>query len=249
MAPPRSPARRPTAPPPSLTPTSTSWLAASCAPNLRPGRGLHARRPLGNRPYGAGRQSPHHAGRRRGRLRRSYEGLARQGLLRQLCPRCHGPPVDQEFQTAGHRRRSRALLPRHCPALTDVLSGNTALRVAPLGSALPHIEADRLRAFAIMGAKGSNRAPNIPTTAEQGMPGLDFTLWYAVWGPKGLPDSEADRLNAAVQTLARDPNTRARIADQGAEPVAEDRAAFARFVDAGSERNARIAQVAGIQPE
>ncbi|MCR0983268.1 Bug family tripartite tricarboxylate transporter substrate binding protein [Roseomonas populi] len=135
------------------------------------------------------------------------------------------------------------------PALTDVLSGNTALMVAPLGSALPHIEAGRLRAFAIMGAKRSDRAPNIPTTAEQGMPGLDFTLWYAVWGPKGLPAAEADRLNAAIQTLSRDPDIRARIADQGAEPVAEDRAAFARFIDTESERNSRIAQVAGIQPE
>lgn len=70
------------------------------------------------------------------------------------------------------------------PTLTDVLSGNTALRVGPLGSALPQIEADCLRASAIMGAKRANRAPDIPTMAEQGMPGLDFTLWYAVWGPQ-----------------------------------------------------------------
>jgi tripartite-type tricarboxylate transporter receptor subunit TctC len=135
------------------------------------------------------------------------------------------------------------------PALTDVLSGNTTLMVAPLGSALPHIEAGRLRAFAIMGPNRSSRSPSIPTIAEGGMPGLDFTLWYAVWGPKGLPITEADRLNAAIQALSRDPDIRARIADQGAEPVAEDRAAFARFIDAEAERNARIAQVAGIQPE
>ena len=81
------------------------------------------------------------------------------------------------------------------------------------------------------------------------MPGLDFTLWYALWGPKGLPLAEADRLNAAVQTLSRDPDIRARIADQGAEPVAEDRASFTRFIETESERTARIAQVAGIQPE
>jgi tripartite-type tricarboxylate transporter receptor subunit TctC len=135
------------------------------------------------------------------------------------------------------------------PALTDVLSGNAALMVAPLGSALPHIEAGRLRAFAIMGPRRSDRAPSIPTVGEGGMPGLDFTLWYALWGPKGLPPAEADRLNAAIQTLARDPDIRARIADQGAEPVAEDRASFTRFIEMESERTARIAQVAGIQPE
>ena len=135
------------------------------------------------------------------------------------------------------------------PALTDVLSGSAALMVAPLGSALPHVEAGRLRAFAIMGPARASRAPGIPSIAEGGMPGLDFTLWYALWAPKGFPGAEADRLNAAVQALSRDADIRARLADQGAEPVAEDRTGFARFIAAEAERNARIAQVAGIEPE
>jgi tripartite-type tricarboxylate transporter receptor subunit TctC len=135
------------------------------------------------------------------------------------------------------------------PALTDVISGNAALMVAPLGSALPHVEAGRLRAFAVMGARRSPRAPAIPTIAEQGLPALDFTLWYALWAPRGLPEAEAERLNAAVQAAARDPGLAARIAEQGAEPVAEDRAGFARFITAEAERNARIAREAGIEPE
>lgn len=135
------------------------------------------------------------------------------------------------------------------PALTDVISGNAALMVAPLGSALPHIEAGRLRAYAIMGPRRSSRAPAIPSIAEEGMPALDFTLWYALWAPRGLPEAEAERLNAAVQTLSRDPDIRARLADGGAEPVAEGRADFARFIAAEAGRNARIAQEAGIQPE
>jgi tripartite-type tricarboxylate transporter receptor subunit TctC len=135
------------------------------------------------------------------------------------------------------------------PALTDVVSGNVALMVAPLGSAIAQIEGGQLRAFAIMGPRRSTRAPQIPTIGEQGMPGLDFTLWYGIWAPKGLPEAEADRLNAAVQAVSRDPEIRARIADQSAEPVAEDRAAFMRFVQAEYERNGRIAQAAGIEPE
>lgn len=135
------------------------------------------------------------------------------------------------------------------PALTDVVSGNAALMVAPLGSALPQVEAGQLRAFAIMGPERSPRAPQVPTLAEQGMPGLDFTLWYALWAPKGFPEAEADRLNAAVQELSRDADIRARIVEQGAEPLAEDRAVFMRFITAEYERNGRIAQLAGIQPE
>ncbi|TPG57169.1 tripartite tricarboxylate transporter substrate binding protein [Roseomonas nepalensis] len=135
------------------------------------------------------------------------------------------------------------------PALTDVISGNTALMVAPLGSALPQIEEGRLRAFAIMGPRRSPRAPAIPTIVEQGMPSLDFTLWYAMWAPKGLPDAEADRVNAAVQAISREPEIRARIAEQGAEPVTEDRATFARFIATEDVRSGQMAQVARIEPE
>jgi tripartite-type tricarboxylate transporter receptor subunit TctC len=135
------------------------------------------------------------------------------------------------------------------PALTDVIAGNAALMVAPLGSALPHITEGRLRAFAIMGPQRSSRAPDIPTVAEGGLPGLDFMLWYAIWGPKGLPDAEAERLNAAIRRIAQEPAIVARLTEQGAEPVDEDRAAFARFIAAEAERNVRVAQAAGIRPE
>lgn len=135
------------------------------------------------------------------------------------------------------------------PALTDVVAGNATLMVAPLGSALPQIADGRLRAYAIMGPRRSPRAPDIPTIAEAGYPGLDFTLWYAIWAPRGFPDADADRLNAAVQAASRDPAIAARVADQGAEPVTEDRAAFARFVAAEAERNGTIARAAGIEPE
>jgi tripartite-type tricarboxylate transporter receptor subunit TctC len=135
------------------------------------------------------------------------------------------------------------------PALMDVVSGNAALMVAPLGSALPQVEAGQLRAFAILAPGRASRAPQVPTAAEQGLPGMDFTLWYALWAPKELPEAEAGRLNAAVRALARDPGLRARLAEQGAEPVDEDRAAFARFIAAEYARNSRIAEAAGIRPE
>ncbi|WP_376096103.1 Bug family tripartite tricarboxylate transporter substrate binding protein [Roseomonas sp. CCTCC AB2023176] len=135
------------------------------------------------------------------------------------------------------------------PALTDVVAGNAQLMVAPLGSALPQIQDGRLRAYAIMGPNRSSRAPTIPTAAEGGFPDLNFTLWYAIWAPKGFPDADADRLNAAVQAASRDPAIAARVAEQGAEPVTEDRAAFTRFVAAEAERNGAIARAAGIEPE
>ena len=102
---------------------------------------------------------------------------------------------------------------------------------------------------AAMKAPGARHSFANSGPGAMGYPGLDFTLWYAIWAPRGYPDADADRLNAAVRAASRDPAIAARVAEQGAEPVIEDRAAFARFVAAEAERNGAIARAAGIEPE
>jgi tripartite-type tricarboxylate transporter receptor subunit TctC len=135
------------------------------------------------------------------------------------------------------------------PAINDVLGGQVALMVAPLGSALSHVEAGTMRAFAIMNPRRSARLPNVATIGEQGMPGLDFMLWYALWAPKGLPADAVTRVNAAVQTASREPALIERLAALGADPVTEDPASFARFIDGEVQRAARIVAEAGIKSE
>jgi tripartite-type tricarboxylate transporter receptor subunit TctC len=135
------------------------------------------------------------------------------------------------------------------PAINDVLSGQVALMVAPLGSALPHVEAGTLRAFAIMSPQRSTRAANVPTIGETGLPGLHFMLWYGLWGPKGLPAETVERVNTAIQTASREPALVERLVALGAEPVTEDAASFAKFIDEEVQRAARVVDEAGIRPE
>lgn len=135
------------------------------------------------------------------------------------------------------------------PALTDVVAGTTTLMVAPLGSALPFLRGGQLRGFAIMGAERSAAAPDVPDIAEAGLPGLNFTLWYALWGPKGLPADQVQRLNGALQAAARDPAVRSRLAEQAMDPVMESAADFAGFLAAEAQRVATVAREAGIEPE
>jgi tripartite-type tricarboxylate transporter receptor subunit TctC len=135
------------------------------------------------------------------------------------------------------------------PAINDVLGGQVALMVAPLGSALSNVNAGTLRAFAIMGPRRSDQVPNVPTIDEAGLPGLHFKLWYGLWGPKALPADVVKRINAAVQTASQEPALVERLVALGAEPVTEDATSFVHFIDSELRRAAGIVKEAGIQPE
>ena len=134
------------------------------------------------------------------------------------------------------------------PALTDVIGGQTTLMVAPLGSALQQVQAGTLRAFAVMSERRAPQLPAVPTIAEAGFPGLNFILWYALWGPKGMPPDLVTQLNGAVQAASKHPELVQRLTALGAEPVTETAATFASFLAAESTRSADIAKVAGIRP-
>ena len=134
------------------------------------------------------------------------------------------------------------------PALTDVIGGQTTLMVAPLGSALQQVQAGSLRAFAVMSEQRAPQLPAVPTVAEAGFAGLNFVLWYALWGPKGLPPDLVAQLNGAVQAASKHPELVQKLTALGAEPVTETAAAFASFLAAESTRSAELAKVAGIAP-
>ncbi|MFM9973078.1 MAG: Bug family tripartite tricarboxylate transporter substrate binding protein [Beijerinckiaceae bacterium] len=135
------------------------------------------------------------------------------------------------------------------PALQDVLAGQTTLMVAPVGSAAQHISAGTLRAYAVMSAARSSLLPQTPTMAELGFPGLNFTLWYGLWGPKDLPAAIIRSVSDAVQAGSRDPDLVQKLRALGAEPVSETPDAFAQFIAQEAVKSAEIVKLAGIQPQ
>jgi tripartite-type tricarboxylate transporter receptor subunit TctC len=134
------------------------------------------------------------------------------------------------------------------PAVTDVIGGQTTLMVAPLGSALQQIRTGNLRAFAVMSEQRAPQLPSVPTIAEAGFAGLTFVLWYALWGPKGMPPDLITQLNAAVQAASKHPDLVQKLTALGAEPVTETAAAFTSFLAAESARSAEIVKLSGITP-
>lgn len=103
-------------------------------------------------------------------------------------------------------------------ALTDVMSGQVDVYFAATASALPHVEGGRLRALAVTTAGRIPSLPDVPTIAESGFPGYDVTLWYGLIGPKGLPSTIVQRLNAEIGRILVLPATAEKFKADGAVP-------------------------------
>jgi tripartite-type tricarboxylate transporter receptor subunit TctC len=135
------------------------------------------------------------------------------------------------------------------PALADIAAGNVQLMLDPILAALPLARGGQARALAITRGARSPVAPEIPTAAEAGMPGLEFFSWYGVWGPKGLPAEIVGRMNAALREGMAEPAVVQRLAELGFEPVRESPAEFAAYIEADLRRNTALLRAANFQPE
>jgi tripartite-type tricarboxylate transporter receptor subunit TctC len=103
-------------------------------------------------------------------------------------------------------------------AVTGVLSENVTFIFFTLPSVLPQVESGKLRALAITTAQRSKLMPDIPTVAEAGFPGFDVIAWYALFAPRGTPDSVVARLSAEIKTIVGRDDVRDQMAKLGAEP-------------------------------
>ena len=134
------------------------------------------------------------------------------------------------------------------PALADVAAGNVQLMIDAVLVLLPMARSGQVKALAITAAKRSSLAPDIPTAAESGLPGLQFASWYGVWGPPELPNGIVQLLNTAINQATRELEKSGRLAGLGIEGVAETPEEFGRFIAAEVARNAELFHAANFQP-
>lgn len=135
------------------------------------------------------------------------------------------------------------------PALTDLMGGRVQLMIDPIPAALPQVRDGRLVALGVTSPHRIAAAPEVPTAAESGMPGLEVFSWYGVWGPLGLPAATVARLNAALAAGMGEPDAARRLAPLGIEPVAESAEAFRRYIAEDVARNAALLRAANFHPE
>ncbi|WP_280151162.1 tripartite tricarboxylate transporter substrate-binding protein [Piscinibacter sp. XHJ-5] len=101
------------------------------------------------------------------------------------------------------------------PMVTDLIGGQVDFATAALPSVHAHLKSGALRAIGMATAQRAAAAPDIPTFAEQGLPGYVVEAWFAVIGPKGLPAADVKRVHDAVVTAFNDAEVKEAMAKQG----------------------------------
>jgi len=101
------------------------------------------------------------------------------------------------------------------PAVTAMLGGQTMLLFGVASDVMPHIKAGKLRALAVASAKRMQVLPDVPTTAEAGVPGVEIEIWLAAFAPRGTPRELLSRLNSEINKVLEMPDVRERITQDG----------------------------------
>lgn len=116
------------------------------------------------------------------------------------------------------------------PALTALLGNQISVFFSTYASALPHVRADRLRAYAVTSTKRTRTLPDVPTVAESGFPGYEYSTWYGFLAPAGTPRAIVEKLNKAAVGVLKSDKTRERYIAQGMDPLASTPAEYSAYL-------------------
>jgi tripartite-type tricarboxylate transporter receptor subunit TctC len=132
------------------------------------------------------------------------------------------------------------------PAITDLLSGQTALLFATMPTVLPHAKAGKLRALATIGGSRAGATPELPTVGEA-LPGFEVNNWIGLFAPAGTPADIVRKWNAEVTRVMQSPDIQARLPNEGARftPLAPEQ--FGEFVKKEIAKWAPVVRASGAK--
>jgi tripartite-type tricarboxylate transporter receptor subunit TctC len=135
------------------------------------------------------------------------------------------------------------------PALNDAIGGHVPLAVLSVLQVMPQVDAKQLKALAVTSRERTDVWPNVPTIAESGVPGYEAELWFGIIAPAGTPDAIVDKINAEVTRFIMSDTMKAKLAAQGARPIASTRAEFMTFMRAEQDKWGKVLKEIQIKPE
>ena len=177
--------------------------------------------------------------------------------VRELIELAHKTPGELTYGTAGigsaphmnvvlfESMANVKLVPVHyrgaAPALTDVIAGHVNLMSVSVSLALQPFRTGQIKIFGIGSAKRLPLAPDIPTVAENGLPGYEATTWFGLFATAGTPTAIVTKINAEVANILADSQFREKfLAPQMFEPMASSPEEFADYIKAQRRKWAKV---------
>jgi tripartite-type tricarboxylate transporter receptor subunit TctC len=134
-------------------------------------------------------------------------------------------------------------------AVPDLLGGRIQMIFDNMPSALPLVKGNEVRAIGVTSATRSPAAPNIPTLAEQGLPGFEATSWFALLGPANMPREVQMRINAETARVLALPDVREKLGALGLDVSPGAPEALAATIQAETAKWARVVKESGAKPD
>jgi len=132
-------------------------------------------------------------------------------------------------------------------AMADLISGRVQAMSVGYGPLQAHLKSGALRALAAASPKRLAAAPDVPTSAEAGLPGFEMTTWFGVLAPKGTSPATIRFLNTNLQKVIDEPNTKKRLLDSGIEPGGGPADAFASLIRADYRKWEAVVKASGAR--
>ena len=115
--------------------------------------------------------------------------------------------------------------------MNDLLGNHVSVAFGVLPPALGNLSAGSLRAIAMIDRRRFSLLPDVPTSAESGLPGFESSLHYGVIGPAGIPRPIVEKLNAALRSLVNTDDVKTRIHNEGGDPLVSSPEEYASDID------------------
>jgi tripartite-type tricarboxylate transporter receptor subunit TctC len=132
--------------------------------------------------------------------------------------------------------------------IANAIAGHFTYYLVPISLALPHIRDGTLVALGVSTARRSTLLPEVPTIAEAGVAGFDFSIWYGIWAPAGTPTGVIDKLSRDIGRVLAGRDLRDWVTKHGGEPMSMTQPEFASFVQRESDSAAQLINSVEIKP-
>lgn len=133
------------------------------------------------------------------------------------------------------------------PGVIDLVAGQVHVMFAIIQSSLPYVQAGKLRALGVSGAKRSSSAPGVPTIAESGVPGYEFISWNGIHAPAAASKAVTGKLNAELTRIIAVPDVKERMFGLGMEVASGTPEEFGALVRSDIAKWAKVIREAGIK--